>query len=416
MLKHTNRRFIAGIALLALLALTSQAARADGADDPVVQARQLAYSGKEHRGQALTMLKQHLAQEPDDSDARVLYGTVLSWEGRYDESREELKQVLAKTPDHGDALPALINVEFWSGHPENAEMLARDALTRHPDQINLLLADAKALYQLNRNREALAVLDRVLALDNGNHDARRMRREITTTSFTREVSFFHTYDWFSDGRNRQLESSLQMRAPTPVGSMIGIVNRADRFSQVDYQTELDFYPHFRQGTYGYLAFGHSIHGSLYPSYNVAADLFQSIPRGYEISGGYRHLDFTNGVDIYTFALAKYFHNWLFTGRGFLVPGDPGPSGTALLTARYFLGSEGLHDYVELRYSHGASPALAQTITDIEVLASSRYGVVLDKRLASRWSAFFYGNLSQDQQIGLVHLRQYEVQGGFYFRF
>lgn len=416
MLKVINLKLIAATALLALLASIPHAALADGPADPVERARQLAYSGKTHRAEALTMLKQHLAQEPDDSEARVLYGIVLSWEGRYDESREELKQVLANKPDHGDALPALINVEFWSGHPENAEMLARDALTRHPDGINLLLADAKALYRLNRNREALAVLDHVLALDHTNEDARRMRREITTTSLTREVSVFHTYDWFSDGRNGQLETSFQAKTPTPVGSVIGIVNRADRFSEVDYQTELDFYPHFRQGTYGFFAFGHSVHGSLYPSYNVAADLYQSIPHGYEISGGYRHLDFTNGVDIYTFALAKYFHNWLFTGRGFLVPGDPGTSGTALLTARYFLGSEGLHDYVEFRYSHGASPALAQTITDIEVLASSRYGIVLDKRLASRWSAFFYGNLAQDQRIALVHLRQYEVQGGLYFRF
>lgn len=416
MLKVTKQKLIAASMLLSLLALMPQSALADGPDDPVQRARQLAYSGKAHRTEALTMLKQHLAQEPDDSEARVLYGIVLSWEGRYDESREELKQVLAQKHDHGDALPALINVEFWSGHPENAEMLAHDALTRHPDQISLLLVDAKALYRLNRNREALAVLDHVLALDNTNQDARRMRREITTTSFTREVSVFHTYDWFSDGRNGQLETSFQAKAPTPVGSVLGIVNRADRFSEVDYQTELDFYPHFRPGTYGYLAFGHSVHGNLYPSYNVAADLYQSIPHGYEISGGYRHLDFTNGVDIYTFALAKYFHNWLFTGRGFLVPGDPGPSGTALLTARYFLGSEGLHDYVEFRYSHGASPALAQTITDIEILASSRYGIALDKRLASRWAAFFYGNLAQDQRIGLVHLRQYEVQGGLYFRF
>lgn len=416
-LKRRYQKLISRISVvLALLACSSGLAVADAADDPVAQARQLAFSGKQHRGQALTMLKDHLAQDPDDSEARVLYGIVLSWEGRYDESRGELKQVLASRPDHGDALPALLNVEFWSGHPENAEMLARDALTRHPDQINLLLTDAKALYRLNRNREALAVLNHVLALDNSNQDARRMRREITTTSFTREFSFFQTYDWFSDGRNAQIESNFEMKEPTPYGSLIGTVNRADRFSEVDYQGELDFYPHFRQGTYGFLEVGHGVHGSLYPSFNVAADLYQSIPDGFEISGGYRHLEFSSGVDIYTFALAKYFHNWLFTGRGFVVPGDPGLSGTALFSARYFLGSEGLHDYVELRYSHGASPAQAQTITDIEVLASSRYGVVLDKRLASRWSAFFNGNIAQAQRVDLSHLREYEVQGGFYFRF
>lgn len=404
------------VALLALLACASSLAAVDDTSDPVAQARQLAYSGKEHRGQALTMLKQHLVQEPDDSEARVLYGIVLSWEGRYDESREELKQVLARKQDHGDALPALINVEFWSGHPENAEVLAHDALSRHPDDVDLLLADAKALARLNRNREALKLLDRVLSLDRENQAAKRMRREITTTNFTREISIFHSYDWFSDGRNAQIETSFTAKTPTPYGSLLGVINRADRFSEVDYQTELDFYPHFRPGIYGFLEVGHSFHGSLYPSYNVAADLYQSIPHGFEISGGYRRLAFSSGVDIYTFSLAKYFHNWLFTGRGFLVPGDPGPSGTALFSARYFLGSEGLHDYVEFRYSHGASPALAQTVTDIEVLASSRYGVALDKRLASRWSAFFNGNLAQDQRIGLVHLRQYEVQGGLYFRF
>jgi len=278
------------------------------------------------------------------------------------------------------------------------------------------MVEAKALYRLNRDRDAVAVLDHVLLLDPDNQDARKMRREITTSTFTREFSFFQTYDWFSDGRNAQIENNFQFKDPTAFGPVLGIVNRADRFSEVDYQGEVDFYPHFRQGTYGFLEVGHSVHGSLYPSFNVAADLYQTIPDGFEVSGGYRRLEFSSGVDIFTFALAKYYHNWLFTGRGFLVPGDPGPSGTALITARYFLGSEGLHDYVELRYSHGASPALAETITDIDVLASSRYGVVLDKRLASRWSAFFYGNLSQAQQIALPHLREYEVQGGFYFRF
>ncbi|HEV2462763.1 MAG TPA: YaiO family outer membrane beta-barrel protein [Acidobacteriaceae bacterium] len=411
-----NRTCIFMAAMMVLLIPISAAALTDGANDPVIQARQLAYSGKEHRAMALVILKAHLAKEPTDSDARVLYGIVLSWEGRYDESREELKQVLATNPDHSDALPALINVELWSGHPADAEMLARDALSRHPDQVNLLMAEAKAFHQLNQNRGAVAVLNRVLVLDPGNQEAVRMRRRITIATFSREFSYFHTYDWFSDGRNPQNEDNFQYKSPTPWGSMLGIVNRADRFSEVDYQGEVDFYPSFRPGTYGYLAVGHGVHGTLYPSFNVAADIYQSIPDGFEASGGYRRLEFSNPVDIYTFALAKYFHNWLFTGRGFVVPSNLGPSGTALLTARYFLGAEGQHDYVEFRYSRGASPAEAQTQTDIDVLASSRYGAVLDKRFASRWSAYFYGNAAQDERIGLDHLWTYEVQGGAYYRF
>ncbi|HEY6249021.1 MAG TPA: YaiO family outer membrane beta-barrel protein [Candidatus Angelobacter sp.] len=412
-----NRKSVVWTMLLALLWLSCLPASAQGTDgDPVAHARQLAYSGKEHRDEALAILKKHLETERDDSDARVLYGIVLSWQDHYDEAREQLKQVLADNPTHADALPALINVEFWSGHPENAERLAREALATKPDDVALLLLRARALRKMNRNREARAVLDHVLVLDSQNQNARQMRREISTSTLTRGFLISHTYDWFSDGRSGQHETTISMKDSTPYGSLIGRINRADRFATTDYQGELDFYPHFRSGTYGYFNMGYSPRGALYPSYRVGADLYQSLPHGLEISGGYRRLGFTTGVDIYTFSLAKYFHNWLFTGRGFIVPGDPGTSGTALFSARYFLGSEGLHDYVELRYSHGASPALAQTTQDIEVLADSRYGVVFDKALGSRWAGTFSGNIGQSQRLGLSHLLQYEVQLGLYFRF
>ena len=414
-MKRANFRFAGKmIALLALSVCIRMPATAS--DNVVAQARQLAYSGREHRDQALALLKQHLDQEADDSEARVLYGIVLSWQGRYDEARKQLNVVLDARPDHGDALPALINVEFWSGHPDNAESLARNALVRQPDKINLLILDAKALIKMNRNSEALRVLNHVLTLDPTNRDARRMRRELTVTTLKREVYINHSYDWFSDGRNGQLETTLSFSNPTPAGSVITRINRADRFGEVDYQPEIDYYPHIRSGTYANVNVGYSIHGSLYPSYKVGGDLFQSVGHGFELSGGYRRMDFSSGVDVYTFAVAKYYGNFLFTGRGFVVPGSPGTSGTALLTARYFLGSEGLHNYVEFRYSHGASPALAQTTQDIEVLSSSRYGVVLDKALGTRWVAEFTSSLAQEQQLGLRHLRQYEVSGYLYYRF
>ena len=404
------------LTLLALVLTGIPTAAQESGGDPVAQARQLAYSGKEHRDEALAILKKHLEKESDDTDARVFYGIVLSWQGRYDEARNQLKRVLAGNPTHADALPALINVEFWSGHPENAEQLAREALAGKPDDVPLLLLQAKALRRMNRDREARAVLEHVLTLDSNNQNARQMRREITTTVLSREFLIEHSYDWFSDGRSGQHETTVSMKEPTPYGSVIGRINRADRFSTSDYQGELDFYPHFRSGTYGYFNVGYSPRAALYPSYRIGGDLYQSVGHGFELSGGYRRLEFTSGVDIYTFSVAKYFHNWLFTGRGFVVPGDPGTSGTALFSARYFLGSEGLHDYLEFRYSHGASPALAQTTQDIEVLADSRYGVVLDKAVGSRWVGTFSGNIGESQRIGLSHLLQYEVQLGLYFRF
>jgi YaiO family outer membrane protein len=243
-----------------------------------------------------------------------------------------------------------------------------------------------------------------------------MRRRITVTSQKFEVLVNHTYDWFSDGRNGQHETSVSMSGPTGFGSVVARVNRADRFDLVSYQEEVDFYPHFRAGTYGYLNVGYSADNNLYPVYRVGAELFQSLPNGFEASGGYRHLEFTSGVDIYTFSLAKYWRNFLFTGRGFVVPGSPGTSGTGLFSVRYFLGAEGLHDFLEFRYSHGASPAEATTTLNVEVLSSSKYSAVFDKRLATHWLAEVSGSIAQNQQLGLSHLRQYEFQGYIFYRF
>jgi YaiO family outer membrane protein len=407
---------LAALAIGLLLISVPSSAMAPADDDVVAQARTLAYKGGESRREALALLKDHLAQQPGDNEARVLYGTVLSWEGQYDEARKQLEQVLSAAPDHGDALPALINVELWSGHPESAEHLAHEALARHPDQVNLMVADAHALNNLNHPKEALAILDRALKIDPANQDARLMRRRITVTSQKFEFLVNHAYDWFSDGRNGQHETSVSLSAPTGAGSIIGRVNRADRFGLTSYQGEIDFYPHFRSGTYGYLNVGYSPDNTLYPLYRIGAELFQSLPHALEASGGYRRLDFSTGVNIYTFSLAKYYGNFLFTGRGFLTPGFPGTSGTALFSVRYFLGSEGLHDYLEFRYSHGASPAEATTTLNIEVLASSKYSAVFDKRLATHWLAEVSGSIAQSQQLGLSHLRQYEAQGYIFYRF
>ncbi|MBV8207454.1 MAG: YaiO family outer membrane beta-barrel protein [Acidobacteria bacterium] len=385
-------------------------------NDPVSRARQLARSGGEHRAEALRMLQEYLESHPGDTDARTLYGLALSWDGHYDQAREQLRQVLAGNPTHGDALPALMNVEMWSGHPEAADRLAGEGLAAQPENTEWLMARARALRKMNRDRDALLVVDHVLALDRKNAAARQMRREITVSTLESEVLVTHAYDWFSDGRGGQHLTTLSVKNAMNFGSFIGRMNRADRFGTSDYQGELDFYPHFRAGTYGYFNAGYSPRGLLFPEYRLGADLYQMAGRGFELSGGFRRLGFGAGTNIYTFSLARYYRDWLFTGRGFVVPGSPGASGTAQFTARYFLGSEGLHDYIEIGYSHGASPALAQTTQEIETLADSRYSLSFDKAVGRRWVGYFTGSVAQAQRLGLAHLMQYEIQGGFYFRF
>jgi len=140
----------------------------------VKQARSLAFSA--HRAEALEILDRRLKERPTDSDARVPYGLILSWEGRYEEARADLQRVLADHPGHGDALPALINVELWSDHPERAEALAREGLRGRPNDTSLLIARVRGLRKLNQNQEAIYTLNRLLEIDPRNKEALEVRR------------------------------------------------------------------------------------------------------------------------------------------------------------------------------------------------------------------------------------------------
>src|SRR5205085_1846791 len=104
--------------------------------DVVTRARALAVAGQ--RAAAIALLADSVAASPGNNDARVLLGTVLSWEGRYDEARRELDTVLAENPGHGDALLASINVEVWSDHADRAEELVERLLRIDPRNADVL--------------------------------------------------------------------------------------------------------------------------------------------------------------------------------------------------------------------------------------------------------------------------------------
>ena len=401
--------------LLAAVALPAQnliESKSAEPEDPVAEARQLATSG--HRPEALEMLNQRLAAKPADSDARTLRGVILSWEGRYDEARADLEYVLAVHRDHGDALPALINVEMWSDHPQHAEELAHDSLRRHPTDPDLLLARARALKSLNRNREALDVIERLLDVDPGNQKAQQMKLDLGDSLRRFTASFDHSTEWFSDGRTPWQEEQIQLNRQTPLGSVIARFDRADRFGLTSQMVEMDAYPHIRRGTYAYLNVGYSPDANLYPQTRFGADLFQSLGHGYEATGGLRQLHFGGNVRIYTAALTKYYGDWMFTARTYLTPGVVGTSRSGQIQVRRYLGSG--TDYFTLRVGYGSSPSEITSVTDIQILNSQSVATEFNHMLGRRWMFFAQFGYSYEDRIGINGLRHYLADVTTFYRF
>ena len=382
----------------------------------LVRARALATSG--HRPEALSLMKERLEQVPGDNEVRVYYGIVNSWEGHYDEAREALTQVLETNPNHGDALPALINVELWSDHPARAEQLAKEAVDRMPDNTAFLLLYARTLRALQRNHEAMLTLDQVLAKEPGNEDALQLRRRMEDITPLWYAEVAHYYDWFSNGQGGQHETQYQLRrGDTKIGSIIGRFSRAEKFGLHSNQFEVDAYPSLRSGTYAYLNFGGSPDHTLYPQYRLGFDLYQSLPHGLEISGGYRRLSFTSSdVNIYTAWFGKYYGNWLIGARTYITPDSSGVSRSVTFQARRYFGGGGLFDYFDIRGGTGASLDQVRTTNEIALLNSNSFRVEVNKSVAKRWAFDFLFSLSRQDRTQLSTINQYEVSGSLYYLF
>lgn len=307
------RSLAAGLLCVCLSALPLSAQ-----DDVIARARAAASGGD--RAAGLALLETHLAASPRDADARLVYGLILSWDGRYDDARRALQDVLVQAPDYVDARVALMNVEWWSGRLAEARAQVRAVLTR----------------------------------DAGNAQARHVlqRLDAQTRPWTFGATF--TRDTFNDDREPWRESALSLGRETPVGSLIVRGSQADRFGLTDRQVEVEFYPTLRPGTYAFVGIGLGSEQILYPESRVSVDLYQGLGRGLEVSGGYRRLGFAATTHIYLATLTKYAGNWMLTGKASVVPDNLlGDSWSYHATARRYFGAAGT-SFIGAGYSHGFS--------------------------------------------------------------
>jgi YaiO family outer membrane protein len=380
--------------------------------DTVELARQSALKGDRLR--ALQLLAQRLDESPGDTDARTLYGTVLSWDGQLQQARMELERVLQDSPRNADAMQALANVELRSGDPGRAEAVLAGLMKTRQDDPDLLHTWAKVMIALKRNGDARDVINRLLRIDPNHKDALRLSETLSTEGLVWKASVHQFHEWFSDGIGNRRETQLSLERQTSVGPAIGRYSNAASFGLTDNQVEIDLYPLLRKGTYLYLNAGYSPEAVLYPQYRVGSDIFQSLGGGFEASIGYRRLGFSNAVDIFTAGLSKYQGPWLFTVRGYFAPDPARASRTYQLSARRYAADS--VSFFEVRYGHGSTPANFRTIIDIGIRSFNSLEGSFTKRFRGRWLASGMLGISREDRINRPIVEHYNASGSLGYRF
>jgi YaiO family outer membrane protein len=168
-----------------------------------------------------------------------------------------------------------------------------------------------------------------------------------------EFHFEYEYQEFDEALDPWQLYKFEFTRRNPSATFIARVNRSERFARWGNQYEIDFYPKFRPGTYAYLSAGYS-EDSIFPEWRYGAQIYQRLPRSFEISIGARRLEFENSeVDVFTGSIAKYKGNYYVSLQPFLTARSGDDSLSGVLTVRNYYGSS--DDYFEFRGSYGERP-------------------------------------------------------------
>ena len=326
-----------------------------------------------------------LAAPASAQDDSVVRAQALARDGQYDAARADLRAVLQRDPADRDAIAALIDVELAAERPRTAKDLADDALGTAPN-------DGRFIEGRRRAVDALALL-RPWSLSAGS-----------------------SFEWIETNRSEWREYSAALRRSTRAGPLLLKGTRAERGAVQDDQFEFEFVPRLASGTYLYLSASVAPDKLLFPEQRYAADFYQGVGAGFELSAGFRRLRTAADIDTYVGTVNKYVGKWVISARAFYNPDSDAASARSYHgSVRRYFGEDGA-SYVGGRYSHGFPREDVRNLNDLEVLDADTVAFDLNAYLGRRVILGASGSTSRQTREGVAERRRNSVSASLGLRF
>lgn len=322
-------------------------------------AKDLAYTGNYTASRQIC--DSILAQAPDYADVLILKGRTYAWEQKSDEARSVFIQALATGKSGEDVYIALADNELWSGYYGRAEKFAQEGLDTYKGSTALLIKLAQVQYNMAKYHPALASVDSALVTEPQNEPALKLREDILDMLIQDKIRIQHSIDWYSVPYVNILHvTSLEYSKYLNKLILIPRINYGtqtlDSTDRSDVQTEADVYYQLTPITSVYINYGYGFK-DIFPRHRHGLEVFQRLPLGLEASLGYRLLYYENGgngnlTDVYTGSVSKYWKNFWFAFRPYIVPTPKALNSSYYLFGRYYYKTS--DDYVELYAGSGFS--------------------------------------------------------------
>lgn len=273
---------------------------------------------KENYDKALSLIEPLRAKFPNDEDIQTYAGRIYSWKKDYKTAIKTLSPMADRINPNPEALQAIINVYFWSEQYEKCILYCDKYLALDSKSIDVLKIKATCLEKLDRDEEALELIEKASYIDNSTQTFKGIRTLIGRKAKNAVAASYLNISTSEPGQSPFHYGYVEYSHKFSKSAIVGRANVGHINDDTQMLFEADYYQTFSNKSYLYANGGVSTGETIFPVAKAGLEYYFAPHKNFNYSLGARfmhfetdditlvtgQLSYTSGV--YTLAYRPYY--------------------------------------------------------------------------------------------------------------
>ena len=279
-------------------------AQKDTIDDVMRHAKREAEKGNYDAALALT--EPLSVKFPENEEIKIYNGRIYSWKKDYNASIKILAPMVDRINPSPDALLAIINTYYWSEQFDKCITYCDRYLAIEPNSLDVLRIKVTCLEKLNRDKEALAIIEKVSITDNSTQAFRGVRTLIGEKATNAISASYLNISTSSPGQSPLHYGYVEYSHKFTKSALVGRANAGHVNGDTQMLFEADYYQTFAKKNYLYVNGGVSTGETVFPVAKAGVEYYFVPHKKFDYALGVRYMHFeTEDVTLLTGQLAYH---------------------------------------------------------------------------------------------------------------
>ncbi|TDP03202.1 YaiO family outer membrane beta-barrel protein [Flavobacterium sp. 245] len=289
-------------------------------DAVLAQARQ--ETEKNNFDKALSLIEPLRAKFPENEDIQVFEGRIYSWKKDYTKSIKILTPLTDKANPNPDALLAIINTYFWSEQYEKCIIYCDKYLAIDSKSTAVIKIKASCLEKLNRDQEALEIIEKASLADNSTQPFRGIRTLIGKKAKNAVSASYLNISTSNPGQSPLHYGYVEYSHKFSSAAIVGRANVGHVNNDTEMLFETDFYQTFKNKSYLYANAGLSTGETVFPVGKAGLEYYFAPVKKFDFAFGARFMHFeSDDITLLTGQVAYNSGNYTFAYRPYYDTGN-----------------------------------------------------------------------------------------------